>query len=77
MPVTDRHTEPDEATEAAEQNDEAAAHTSDRPPTDEESADAEREFGSVDEDERRRVAEHEREMNELGARAKGEGRISQ
>jgi F0F1-type ATP synthase epsilon subunit len=76
MPVTDRHTEPDESTVAAEEAEAAAAHASDRPPTDEESADAEREFGSTDEDERRRVAEHEREMNELGARAKGEGRIS-
>jgi hypothetical protein len=74
--VTDRPTEPDEATEAAEQTEAGSAHTSDRPPTDAESADAEREFGSTDEDERRRVAEHEREMNELGARAKGEGRIS-
>jgi hypothetical protein len=76
MPVTDRHTEPDEATVAAEQTEAGAAHTSDRPPTDEESADADREFGSIDEDERRRVAGHEEEMNELGARAKGEGRIS-
>jgi F0F1-type ATP synthase epsilon subunit len=74
--VTDRHTEPDEATVAAEEAEAAAGHTPDRPPTDQESADAEREFGSTDEEERRRVAEHEKEMNELGAEAKGEGRIS-
>ena len=74
--MTDRHTEPDDATVAAEETEAAAAHTSDRPPTDEESADADRELDSIDEEERRRVAGHEQEMNELGARAKGEGRIS-
>jgi hypothetical protein len=75
MSVTDSHTEPDEAT-ISEQNSEAgAAHVADRVPTAEEEAAAEGELAKTDQQERDDVAAHEQEMNELGANAKGEGRI--
>ena len=52
-----------------------SAHTADRSPTSDEDAAAEQEFSEEGEDERRSVAEHYKEMAELGAEAKGEGRI--
>ncbi len=68
------HTEPDEATLHAEQDEGVAVHAADRQPTAEEEAAAESGYPESDE-ERQKVAAHEREMNELGAEAKGEGRI--
>jgi len=74
--VTDSHTEPDEATISEEKSEAGAAHGADRLPTAEEEAAAEAKFSEEGEQERRNVAAHEQEMNELGAEAKGEGRIS-
>jgi hypothetical protein len=68
-------TEPDEATEAEERAEAGRAHTADRPPTDEESAAADRQFEQSDAEERREVAEHFHEMDEIGAHVKGEGSI--
>ena len=71
----EEHTEPHEATVSAERAEAQRAHTADRPATDEESADADRESDDSDAEERRRVAEHFHEMNEIGAHVKGEGAI--
>jgi hypothetical protein len=75
MPVTDSPTEPDESTVSEQKSEAGAAHVADRLPTPEEEAAAEGESAKEDEQERRDVAAHEQEMNELGANAKGEGRI--
>jgi hypothetical protein len=75
MPVTDSHTEPDEATISEQKSEAGAAHVADRLPTPEEEAAADSELADSDEKERSDVAAHEQEMNELGANAKGEGRI--
>ena len=66
-------TEPDEATRAAERAEEGEAHAADRSPTPEEEAAA----GGYPEsdEERKKVAEHYQEMTDIGANAKGEGRI--
>jgi hypothetical protein len=68
-------TEPDPETRKAEEADAAHAHTSDRPPTSDEVAAAGEEYSEEGEAERRKVADHYKEMGELGAEAKGEGRI--
>lgn len=70
----DQPTELDEQTLAAERAEARSAHGADRPANEEESEAAEDGIGDSD-DERQRVAEHEREMNEIGAHAKGEGAI--
>ncbi len=57
------------ATEVEETHEAAAAHTADRPPTDEEEAAAEQNILDPD------VARHEREMGKIGADVKGEGEI--
>jgi hypothetical protein len=67
-------TEPDEATREAEHAEEGQAHAADRTPTPEEEAAAEHGYEESDE-ERKRVAEHYEEMTDIGANAKGEGRI--
>jgi hypothetical protein len=67
--------EPDETTQMAEPAEEDRAHTADRPATAEESSVADQEAEQEGEDERRQVAEHFQEMNEIGANAKGEGRV--
>ncbi len=66
-------TEPDEATRAAEHAEEGEAHAADRTPTPEEEAAA----GGYQEsdEERKKVADHYKEMTDIGANAKGEGRI--
>ena len=71
----DERTEPDGATVDAEHADEGRAHEADREPTAAEEAAAD--DGSLPEsdEERRRVAEHYHEMTDIGAHAKGEGRI--
>lgn len=63
------HTDVDADTEAADERDSVAAHRADRPPTPEEEAIADE--LPLDPE----VAEHHREMNEIGANVKGEGRI--
>ena len=59
----------DEATREAEEEEARAPHEADRPPTEEEEEAAE---GLRPDPE---VAEHEREMDRLGAEVRGEGRI--
>lgn len=69
----DDRTEPSDNTRAAER-DEAEQHSiADRAATPEEEAEAEN-FPESDE-ERKKVADHFKEMDEIGANAKGEGRI--
>lgn len=69
-------TEPDDETKAIEREEALAAHQADRQPTSDEEAAAERATHrpdlAADQDE---VGEHYREMTELGANDKGEGRI--
>jgi hypothetical protein len=69
------HTEPDEATRAADEADAAKGHTPDRAPTDTELAEADKEFAEDDESRRADVARHEKEMLDIGANVKGEGAI--
>jgi hypothetical protein len=66
-------TEPSDTTREAERDEAEQQSIADRAATPEEEAAAEA-FPESDE-ERTRVAEHFKEMNELGANAKGEGRI--
>jgi hypothetical protein len=58
-----------DATKDEEAREAAASHTADRPPTPDEEAAAE--SNRLDPE----VAEHEREMDRLGAEIKGEGQI--
>ena len=69
-------TQPDESTADADEREAQAAHTADRPPTEDESAAADRarEDRSVSGDQQA-VGEHFREMAERGVGQKGEGRI--
>jgi hypothetical protein len=62
----------DPRTEQAEQADAFRSHGADRAPTEEEERLADQSAKDVDED---TVAEHEKEMDELGADVKGEGAI--
>lgn len=73
--MDDDRTEPDEATLAEERAEATRAHTADRPATDEESAAADAEAAAADQRERESVAQHEQEMQEIGANVKGEGAI--
>jgi len=69
-------TEPDKATDAAEQHEAGAAHEAEPPATSEEEAAAERSLhdpGLTGDQEE--VATHYREMTERGVQSKGEGRI--
>lgn len=68
-------TEPDGGTRSVEEDEAGRAHQADRTPTESEEQAAERHLDETDEEERRSVAEHEKEMSEIGAEAKGEGRI--
>jgi hypothetical protein len=61
--------EVDEGTRIEELLEASAAHTADRPPTEDEEAAAE--GNTLDPG----VAEHEREMGKIGAEVKGEGEI--
>jgi hypothetical protein len=67
-------TEPTEATLEAERLDAAQAHAADRPPTDEEDAAAEESEEKFKGD-KAEVAEHYKEMSDIGAQVKGEGAI--
>ena len=66
--------ETDEATLEAERVDASHSHSADRPPTSEEETAAERSLDSLGDD-REEVAEHSKEMTDLGAHIKGEGSI--
>ncbi len=68
-------TEPDEATRAVEDSDADRGHEADRAATDEEAEAAEEAFSADDPQRRQEVAEHEKEMMEIGATVKGEGEI--
>jgi hypothetical protein len=63
-----------DATKRAEEVDATQEHRADRAPTREEEAAAEESAEEFAGD-RTAVAEHEKEMTDLGANAKGEGRI--
>ncbi len=72
--MVDNETQPDEGTLEAERIDAGEAHVADRPPTSEEEAAAEgsaKKFEGDSDD----VAAHYEEMSDVGAKAKGEGRI--
>jgi hypothetical protein len=68
-------TEPDRNNRAVEEEDAGRDHGADRPLTQAEEQDAEGHLDETREEERRSVAEHYEEMSEIGAEAKGEGRI--
>jgi hypothetical protein len=65
---------PDEATRDAERAEAAQAHIADRPPTSEEEAAADRALETFGDD-RDEVKKNYEEMNEIGAKVKGEGAI--
>ena len=69
MSEADRAGEVSEATRRAERNDASALHDADRPPKPDEEAAAESE--ELEEG----VADHYKEMTELGASLDGEGRV--
>ncbi|MGB7053637.1 MAG: hypothetical protein WBG41_18885 [Acidimicrobiales bacterium] len=71
----DDRTEPDNSTRSVEEEEAGRAHGADRPPNGSEEKAAERHLDESSEEERRSVAEHYEEMSEIGAEAKGEGRI--
>ncbi len=75
MEQSDRPTQPDEATRHEDEADATRAHAPDREATGDEEAAADAAAAAIDDDERRSVAEHEKEMLDLGAHAKGEGEI--
>lgn len=68
-------TEPDGATESAEETEATSGHGADRVATNEEEAAADEAYSNDDPEERKKVAAHEKEMMELGATIKGEGEI--
>jgi hypothetical protein len=68
-------TEPDPGTRQAEESDATQAHAADRAPTPDEETEADQELSEEGTEERQSVAEHYKEMAELGAEEKGEGRI--
>ncbi len=71
----EERTEPDQATQTAEEAEAVHNHTADRPPTEAETATADEHLAKSDDAERAKVAEHEEEMMEIGAKVKGEGAI--
>jgi hypothetical protein len=70
-PSDKQPTQPDDSTRQADESDAFAAHDADRPPSPAEEAIADEAAAGVDPS----VAEHFKEMDELGANVKGEGRI--
>ena len=71
----DDRTEPDEATHSADESDADRTHAADRSGTDVEERDADEAYAAGDPEERQKVAEHEKEMMDIGATVKGEGEI--
>jgi hypothetical protein len=72
--MVDKETQPDEGTRQAERIDAGEAHVADRPPTDEEAA-AAAEAAEKFAGDAEAAAAHYEEMSDIGAQAKGEGRI--
>jgi len=72
--MANHETAPDEATLEAEREDATQAHGADRPPTDEESAAADRSAQRFADDRETVAADYE-EMADRGAHVKGEGQI--
>jgi hypothetical protein len=72
--MANHETEPDEATLEAEREEATQAHTADRPPTDEESAAADRSAETFAGDREKAAADFE-EMADIGAHVKGEGEV--
>jgi hypothetical protein len=72
--VTPPEDRPSEATRKAEQSEAQDAHVADRAPTAEEEEAAEAFRSTLSREERESIAEHERDMGQRGADAKGEGR---
>ena len=66
---------PDKTTRDAERAEAKAGHDADRAATPEEEEVADEAAGVESEEERRSVADHERDMAERGVHQKGEGRI--
>jgi len=71
----DDHTDPDEATRAADEDEADSAHVADRLPTDDEAMLADEQLVGSDPDRRADVAKHEKEMMDIGVHTKGEGAI--
>jgi hypothetical protein len=71
----DERTEAEEATRAVDSADADHSHEADRPATEAEERVAEDAFSKDGGQQRRDVAEHEKEMMEIGATVKGEGEI--
>ena len=74
--MTDKRTTPDESTEREERAEASQDHVPDQLPTEEQEAAADK-FRDEHADEMEAVARHHKEMDEIGANAKGEGRISE
>jgi hypothetical protein len=68
-------TEPDDSTRSVEEEEAGRTHAADRAPSESEEKAAEHHLDESSEEERKSVAEHYEEMSEIGAEAKGEGRI--
>jgi hypothetical protein len=71
----DERTEADDATRAEDNSDAGRRHEADRAATEAEERAAEDALSKGDPEQRRDVAEHEKEMMEIGATIKGEGEI--
>jgi hypothetical protein len=71
----EERTEPDRATHDAEATDAERSHVADPPGSHEEVRTAERAYSAGDPEQRRRVAQHEKEMMDIGATIKGEGEL--
>jgi hypothetical protein len=71
----EERTEPDKATHVAEESDAERAHVADRLGSSEEERTAEQSYSAGDLEQRRKVAQHEKEMMDIGATIKGEGEI--
>ncbi len=68
-------TEPDQATRDAERSDADRRHEADRPATEVEGKEADEVISQGDPRRRHDVADHEKEMMEIGAAVKGEGEL--
>ena len=73
--MIEKRTTSDEWTEREERPEASRDHAPDRMPTEEQEAAADK-FAEEHSDEMEEVARHHKEMDDLGAKAKGEGRIS-
>lgn len=71
----DDRTDPDTATRQSDQSDAGRRHEADRVATGDEAQAADDALSKEDSDQRKEVAEHEKEMMEIGATIKGEGQI--